>query len=107
MTRMSGSHSFIRRTRQRNPWQSWGGSPLARAVQARRSVVGTVMMLLFCAMLIACVIPPSLRVEDDAGVNSPPAITSVIGSPDALSDPGPYFVRPGQLGGTRSRLLPG
>jgi len=105
MTRMSGSHSFIRRTRQRNPWQSWGGSPLARAVQARRSVVGTVMMLLFCAMLIACVIPPSLRVEDDAGVNSPPAITSVIGSPDALAEPGPYFVPAGQMAGTLSVSL--
>src|ERR1043165_9757030 len=105
MTRMSGSHSFIRRPRQRHPWQSWGGSPLARAVQARHSVVGTVMMLLFCAMLIACVIPPSLRVEDDAGVNSPPAITSVIGSPDALAEPGPYFVPAGQLAGTLSGAL--
>src|SRR6185295_19556502 len=102
MTRMSGSHSFIRRVLRRNPWQSWGGSPLARAVQARGSIVATVTLLIVCAMLAACVIPPSLRVEDDAGVNSPPAITSVIGSPDALAEPGPYFVPSGQMAGTLS-----
>src|SRR5262249_9299088 len=105
MTRMSDSHSFIRRARQRKPWQSRGGSPLARAVHARRSVVGTVMMLLFCAMLVACVIPPSLRVEDDAGVNSPPASVPVLGSPDALAEPGPYFVPAGQMAGTLSVSL--
>lgn len=100
MTRMSDSHSFIRRVVRRNPWQPWGGSPVARAVQARRPTVAIVTFLVLCAMLGACVIPPSLRVEDDAGVNSPPAIVQVIGSPDALAEPGPYFVPAGQMAGT-------
>ena len=105
MTRMSGSHSFASPSRQPKPWQSWGGSPLARAVQAGISTVGTVTLLTLCAMLMACVIPPSLRVEDDAGVNSPPAIVSVRGSPDALAEPGPYFVPAGQTAGTLSVSL--
>ena len=44
-------------------------------------------------MLVSCVIPPSLRVEDDAGVISPPAIVQVIGSPDALAEAKEKFQR--------------
>jgi hypothetical protein len=59
-----------------------------------------VTLLTLCAMLVACVIPPSLRVEDDAGVNSPPAIVSVLGTTDALAEPGPYSVPSGPMAGT-------
>jgi hypothetical protein len=60
-------------------------------VQAVRFTVATAGALLFvmlCMALVACVIPPSLKVEEDAGTNSPPAITAVIGN-DPLPEPGP------------------
>lgn len=42
------------------------------------------------AALSACVIPPSLSADtNDAGVNSPPAITSVHSDQVELSEPGP------------------
>lgn len=63
------------------------------------------MLVLLCATLAACVIPPSLRVEDDAGVNSPPAIVSVRGAQDALAEPGPYAFESGQMAGNLSVQL--
>jgi hypothetical protein len=100
---MSGSHSFTRRTGKANRWQSWGGSPLARAVQEARSIVVTVTFLALCAMLMACVIPPSLD-EEAPGVNSPPAITGVRAT-DELAEPGPYSVPAGPMAGTLSVSL--
>ena len=39
--------------------------------------------------LASCVIPPSLSVSEDAGVNSPPAILSVSSDQVVLPEPGP------------------
>lgn len=92
MTRMSELHGRRRGAGRAKLLQSRGGSRLARAVQDRGSIVTTGIPLALCATLVGCVIPPSLKVEDDAGVNSPPAILSVTGTSDALAEPGPYFV---------------
>lgn len=59
---------------------------------------------LFVTLVAGCVFPPSLSVDDsDGGVNSPPAITSIIatdssGSVQALSDSG---------GVTFDKVMPG
>ncbi len=58
---------------------------LAHAVHDRRAVLP-----LFALLLVGCVIPPSLSVDNqDAGVNSPPAILSVRSDQQALAEPGP------------------
>ena len=91
MTRMSDSHALPAPAARRNPWQLLAGSPLARGVQAVRSIVataGALLLVMLCVALVGCVIPPSLKVEEDAGTNSPPAITAVIGN-DPLPEPGP------------------
>jgi hypothetical protein len=49
-------------------------------------MVPAVIMLMF---LIGCVIPPSLSIGEDAGVNSPPAIVLVTSDQQVLSEPGP------------------
>jgi hypothetical protein len=103
MTRMSDSRSVPPAAPVCNPLQSHGGSPLARAVQAGRSalaIAGAPLLILLCAMLVGCVIPPSLRPEDDAGApaNSPPAIVSVSGG-TALTEPGPVVLEQGSTAG--------
>jgi hypothetical protein len=49
-------------------------------------MVPAVIMTMF---LIGCVIPPSLSIGEDAGVNSPPAIMLVTSDQQVLSEPGP------------------
>jgi hypothetical protein len=102
MTQMSEPHGRCRRPAQGNYLQSQIGSRLARAVHAPGAIVAIATLLALCTQ--GCVIPPSLRVEDDA-VNSPPAIASVLGPSDALAEPGPYFVETGQRAGTLSVSL--
>src|SRR4051812_16833457 len=58
------------------------GSPLARGVHPDRTLVRILGSLPFAfvsfALCAGCVIPPSLSVDNqDAGVNSPPAILAV------------------------------
>jgi hypothetical protein len=87
----------------RNPWQSQGGSRLARAVQAARAAVtiaGAVLLILLCATLVGCVIPPSLRVDEET--DSPPVIMSVTGDRTVLADPGPMVL---EQGSTSSSLV--
>jgi len=47
------------------------------------------VLILSMLILAGCVIPPSLSIADDAGVNSPPAIMSVTSDQQTLSEPGP------------------
>jgi hypothetical protein len=52
------------------------------------------------SLLIGCVIPPSLEVDNgDAAVNSPPAIMSVTSDQQALAEPGPVLFDMGATAG--------
>jgi hypothetical protein len=67
--------------------------------------VGTLALMTLALGPVGCVIPPSLHVEDDAGVNSPPAIVSVNGDQSALAEPGPVFLARGDTSDLRIQLL--
>jgi hypothetical protein len=97
-----------------NSLQSWARSRLARAVHACLSFVGirfamlgrSVPAALAALATIGCVIPPSLSPENqDAGVNSPPAILSVTSDQQVLSDPGPLVFDMGPTAGDLSLQL--
>jgi hypothetical protein len=64
----------------------------------------SLMSLLLLVMLVGCVIPPSLRI-DDAGVNSPPAILSIKSDQLELAEPKPVFVERGETAGDLSVSL--
>src|ERR1041384_5553331 len=94
MTRMSDPRSRPPVDLTGNPSEFRAGSPLARAVQAPRATVmiaGAVLLALLCATLVGCVIPPSLRVDEET--DSPPVITSVSSDGTMLADPGPILPR--------------
>lgn len=99
MTRMSEPHSALSACPVRKLSQSHGGSPLARSVQSPRSPVGTVLSLTLLPTLVGCVIPPSLRIDDGASVNSPPAILSITSDQSALAEPGPVLFERGDTAG--------
>jgi hypothetical protein len=103
MTQMSEAHGRTPPADQSNYWQSQGGTRLARPVHAAGSIVAIATLLALSSG--GCVIPPSLRVEDDIPPNSPPAIVSVLGPSDALAEPGPYFVESGRMAGLLSLSL--
>jgi len=82
-------------------------SHLARSLQGTRILVESALPILVLALaavtLVGCVIPPSLKVEDDT--DSPPAITSVVGV-NALDEPGPVlFERGAGAGSVRVSLI--
>ena len=87
MTKMSeptpnvvGDGAVNRARSRRSPW-------LAYPLHGHR---GSMRAAVFSLMLIGCVIPPSLSADNqDAGLNSPPAITSVHSDQVELSEPGP------------------
>jgi hypothetical protein len=54
-------------------------------------------VLILAMMLSGCVIPPSLSIAEDAGVNSPPAITSVTSDQQVLPEPGPVVFSQGTM----------
>lgn len=57
-------------------------------------------------MFAGCIIPPSLGVEQqDAGVNSPPSITSVRSDQTELPEPGPVDLEVGQMSPLNLTLL--
>jgi hypothetical protein len=102
---MSDSRSTASAASMCNLLQSQGGSPLARAVQAGRSTLamaGAVLLMMLCATLAGCVIPPSLRAEEDAGPrqDSPPAILSVSGDRTVFAEPGPVVLEQGNTAST-------
>lgn len=80
---------------------------MARPLQGIRIPVASALPILVLALaaatLVGCVIPPSLKVEDDT--NSPPAIISVVGV-NALDEPGPVlFERGAGAGSVRISLI--
>ena len=82
MTRMSEPHAEPTRDFAPNPARLLEGSRLAHRVHDRGVPVSVLLSLLVAG---ACVIPPSLSVEQqDAGINSPPAITAVRAEDKAL-----------------------
>lgn len=94
MTRMSEYHARAERDFAANPARYLGLSALARAVHE----VSVPVSVLVSLLVAGCVIPPSLSVENqDAGVNSPPAITAVRAEDVALAEADPMkpaiFVR--------------
>jgi hypothetical protein len=60
---------------------------------------------MFSMSLVGCVIPPSLSISEDAGVNSPPAIMSVTSDQSALPEPGPVVFEIGPTAGDLSVSL--
>ncbi|HEX8110980.1 MAG TPA: hypothetical protein VF516_24775 [Kofleriaceae bacterium] len=64
------------------------------------AIAGAVLLCMLVATLVGCVIPPSLRVDEEN--NSPPVITSVSGDSSMLADPGPVVV---EAGTTSSNLV--
>jgi hypothetical protein len=76
-----------------NPLEFRAGLPLARAVQASRAAVTIAGAALLATTGPGCVIPPSLRVDEET--NSPPVITSVSSDRTVLADPGPIVLDQG------------
>jgi hypothetical protein len=54
-------------------------------------------VVVLAMMLTGCVIPPSLSIAEDAGVNSPPAIRSVTSEQQVLPEPGPVVFDQGTM----------
>jgi hypothetical protein len=105
MTRMSEPGSVSLGNSDCNQSKSQNRSRLARAVQAIQSPVGFALCLVLLMPLVGCVIPPSLRVEDDAGVDSPPAILSITSDQLAFAEPGPVFIERGEMAGNVTAKL--
>ena len=80
---MSESHAQTTSNLAANPARWFDVSRLARVVHD-----GSVpVVLLLVSLLVGCVIPPSLSVENqDAGTNSPPSITAVRAEDMALAE---------------------
>ncbi len=105
MTKMSDIHRPNPLMAAGNPSGSQARPRVARSVHEGRvsvvrpiTVTGVTLGLL--ALVGGCVIPPSLSVDNqDAGVNSPPAILSVRTDQEELAEPGPlaYPRGPGML----------
>ena len=97
MTQMSECSAPSAPNRRANQLQSWEGSRLARVVHDPGGIVRVLVVL----PLIGCVIPPSLQVDNqDAGVNSPPAIIEVTSDQQALPEPGPVLFEEGRGAGS-------
>jgi hypothetical protein len=78
---MSEHHAETEADFAANPARLLGVSCLARVVHDKRVAVGVLLV----SLLVGCVIPPSLSVDNqDAGANSPPAITAVRADDKAL-----------------------
>ncbi len=108
MTRMSEQGSAAIPEIDSKQLKLLGGSGVARAVHGLtatvRSGLSTILMLGFVT-LGACVIPPSLSVDNqDAGVNSPPAILAVRSDDQELPEPGPVLFDRG-AGSLNAELL--
>jgi len=103
MTEMSEPGCVRNRKVVCNPLQRHGGSPLARGVHE----LGTLVIALPVILLLAgCILPPSLSTEsEDAGVNSPPAITAVRTDADNLFEPGPVSLTRNSSGTINFELL--
>jgi len=77
--------------------------PLARPLHTCGPVV---LRLIPLMMFAGCIFPPNLGVEQqDAGVNSPPSITSVRSDQTELPEPGPVDIAVGQMSPLNLTLL--
>lgn len=81
-------HVVMRAIRAPKILRSFGRSRMARTVHGLAPAMGALFAMPIL-MSTGCVIPPSLSIGDDAGVNSPPAILSVTSDQQALVEPGP------------------
>jgi len=97
MTEMSEPHCAPSRLSAHNALDPLYGFDLARGVHDPASLVLSLSLLaLLTACLAGCILPPSLSTEkQDAGVNSPPAITAVRTDADDLFEPGPVALTRG------------
>jgi hypothetical protein len=78
---------------------------VARAVHEAVSLVQSVAPIAMLTV-VGCVIPPSLQVDNqDAAINSPPAILSVTSDLQALPEPGPVLFDRGATAGNLSLSL--
>lgn len=83
------------------------GHRVARALHHRRGLRALGLVVATCATCMAgCIIPPSLSVDvQDAGIDSPPSITSVRSDLKELPEPGPVqFVAAPDANGTTINL---
>lgn len=94
MTQMSDPRSSSGGARHAN----WA-SPHVRSALARPLHHAVSMLpLLLAVTMVGCIIPPSLSVDvQDAGVDSPPAITSVRSDNQELPEPGPVLFSVGGM----------
>jgi len=91
MTRMSERGAAARRGRLANSAMPLADSPLARPLH-HRARVPLVFLSILGTHAMGCIIPPSLSVDvQDAGVDSPPSITSVRSDLQELPEPGPVL----------------
>ncbi|MDB4957625.1 MAG: hypothetical protein JWO36_5194 [Myxococcales bacterium] len=97
MTQMSDLHHPDAAVFPANCPDPQGQSRVARPLHISALLV---IPLLFIASA-GCVLPPTLGVEQqDAGTNSPPAITSVRIDLQDLAEPGPITVKIGSMAGS-------
>ena len=78
---------------------------VARTLHAALAVVLRATLVVAACSAVGCVLPPSLSVGGDAGVDSPPAITSVRSNDQELAQPGPVFFDEGAGAGTLDLTL--
>jgi hypothetical protein len=64
------------------------------------AIAGAVLLCMLIATLVGCVIPPSLRLDEEN--NSPPVITDILGDRSAFAEPGPVTL---EAGTTSSNLV--
>ena len=96
MTQMSDLHQTHPRKVHAKCANAKGQSPLARPLHISEMLVAPILFM----RLTGCLLPPTLGVEtQDAGINSPPAITSVRIDLGEVTEPGPISVgaTPGKL----------
>ena len=100
MTEMSEPDCVRSRKLTRNPAQRLMGFLLARRVHETRSPVCAVPLLALSPALslaAGCIVPPSLSTgNQDAGVNSPPAIIAVRTDAETVFEPGPISLTRGR-----------
>lgn len=105
MTQMSESHTAPDTAARGNSARSEARSSLARTVHTHGRLVWSSLVMAPTLAAVGCVIPPSLTISEDGGVNSPPAILSVAGDQQALPEPGPVGFDVGRTAGNLSVVL--
>jgi hypothetical protein len=108
MTPMSELRGTDRRPGTAKLASRHAGSPLARRLHGVGKVVRLARLVVPIALSLGagCIIPPSLSVDvQDAGVDSPPSITSVRSDNQELPEPGPALFEVGGMATLNLTLL--